>query len=1206
MLITTLPANGTLKLNGVNVSAGDYILATDISGGKLTFVPAANFNSPNATTTVSPALAIVDFKTISSTLIISGATGSISDLNLALNINHTFVSDLVIKLTAPDGTEQTLFIYGGGSANNLKLTLDDEAATSVTGIPNNGITTIPGSYRPFNPLSVFDGRSPNGTWTLKVSDNFRLDMGTLNSWSLITATDPSFTFQVEDTGSSANGGITLDQSPNMMTINIVPVNDAPILTATAGNPFVTENASTGRPTSVDPVKLLNSGANASDIDLATTATLNNAIFGAGSITVGFTDAYVAGDVLFVNGTLPSGVTTTGGTASALTINLGTTTTVAQVNSILEAISYKSTSDNPTVNDTDNSRSYNIVINDGNNRQGGTTPNAGGPTALSSNIINGNLTITPTNDAPVVDSNGVGAGINNAVTWTEGADVAHTPVVTAPGATVSDVDNTNITQLVIVVGGVSNGNNEVFTIGGVDFPLATVATNRVVGSFLVSYNGTNTFTIAPNGASFALAASFQTLIRGITYNNTTDNPTPGNRIINFTVTDTGYDNGALIGGELDSNTSTATIAVIPVNDKPRITELTPVTYRENAINAAAALIDGNITLTDADSADYNGGTLTVSGLVAGQDTVSLPGAAAALTGNVQINGGNVEYYNGGSWVIIGTPSGGVGANFVVTFNANATTAIVERVMENLTFANSSDNPALTRTLRLTVDDGDTDGTLQNNGDLVATIALDNDAPVMTATTLGGTYAEQNATALQFVSGIINVSDPDSLANFFTGGIGSLTVDLDSYVAGDTLSVLNQGNAAGQIGVAGTAISYGGIAFATASGGNGAPLVITFGSSTATPAAIQGLLSQLGFSNTTSNDPTVNNIDPDRVFTVTLDDGGNIKDGGPTTALTAQLTGTINLTALNDVPVIIPAGTGSYMENAGATVVDNAVTVTDADDAQIAGGLISITGNFLAGDVLAVTNMGNITGSYDSNTGVLTLSGTDSLGNYQTVLRSLSYLNSTDDPTSNATRINRTLTYNLTDTNSDAMGAATGTATKIINVTPQTDAPVLGGASNTRSYTEDDAIGIALEPALTLSDVDDTRMANAKVTFSAGFTAGDILTASTAGTSIIATYTPATGVLSLIGADTTAHYLQVLQSVKFYSTSNDPTAISASRTVTWHTNDANSDLAGTGASNNVTTTINVTALNDAPVAVADTGTTAENVTLTVAAASGVLEQ
>src|SRR5207253_9159230 len=34
-------------------------------------------------------------------------------------------------------------------------------------------------------------------------------------------------FQVQDNGGTANGGVDLDQSPNTMTINVTSVNDAP-------------------------------------------------------------------------------------------------------------------------------------------------------------------------------------------------------------------------------------------------------------------------------------------------------------------------------------------------------------------------------------------------------------------------------------------------------------------------------------------------------------------------------------------------------------------------------------------------------------------------------------------------------------------------------------------------------------------------------------------------------------------------------------------------------------------------------------------------------------------------------------------------------------------------------------------------------------------------------------------------------------------
>ncbi len=42
--ITTLPAAGTLKLDGVAVTAGQFVAAADIAAGKLKFSPAANAN----------------------------------------------------------------------------------------------------------------------------------------------------------------------------------------------------------------------------------------------------------------------------------------------------------------------------------------------------------------------------------------------------------------------------------------------------------------------------------------------------------------------------------------------------------------------------------------------------------------------------------------------------------------------------------------------------------------------------------------------------------------------------------------------------------------------------------------------------------------------------------------------------------------------------------------------------------------------------------------------------------------------------------------------------------------------------------------------------------------------------------------------------------------------------------------------------------
>ena len=91
-------------------------------------------------------------------------------------------------------------------------------------------------------------------------------------------------------------------------------------------------------------------------------------------------------------------------------------------------------------------------------------------------------------------------------------------------------------------------------------------------------------------------------------------------------------------------------------------------------------------------------------------------------------------------------------------------------------------------------------------------------------------------------------------------------------------------------------------------------------------------------------------------------------------------------------------------------------------------------------------------------------------------------------------------------------------------------------------------------------------------------GDVLAATTAGTSITASYNAASGVLTLTGNDTLAHYQQVLDSVTYVSTSDNPTnfGTDTSRTISWVVND--------GTLNNSTiqtTTLSIVAADDAPV-------------------------
>ncbi|MBX3396155.1 MAG: proprotein convertase P-domain-containing protein [Phycisphaerae bacterium] len=102
----------------------------------------------------------------------------IGDVNLFLDITHTFLADLDIDLSH-DGVTVRVMQDQCGANDNMQITFDDEGSAIVCASPTVG------TYQPFSPLSAFDGQSATGVWTLNVFDDAGADQGTLVSWSLI-------------------------------------------------------------------------------------------------------------------------------------------------------------------------------------------------------------------------------------------------------------------------------------------------------------------------------------------------------------------------------------------------------------------------------------------------------------------------------------------------------------------------------------------------------------------------------------------------------------------------------------------------------------------------------------------------------------------------------------------------------------------------------------------------------------------------------------------------------------------------------------------------------------------------------------------------------------------------------------------------------------------------------------------------------------
>jgi subtilisin-like proprotein convertase family protein len=113
---------------------------------------------------------------------------TLSDVNVTVRLNHTFVGDLKIDLVHPDNTVVNLVNRRGGSGINFgsgpndcsgtPTGFDDQAAPLISAITSGG-APYASTFKPEGSLATLNGKPSNGTWKLRVSDNASLDAGTV-------------------------------------------------------------------------------------------------------------------------------------------------------------------------------------------------------------------------------------------------------------------------------------------------------------------------------------------------------------------------------------------------------------------------------------------------------------------------------------------------------------------------------------------------------------------------------------------------------------------------------------------------------------------------------------------------------------------------------------------------------------------------------------------------------------------------------------------------------------------------------------------------------------------------------------------------------------------------------------------------------------------------------------------------------------------
>ncbi len=124
--------------------------------------------------------------------IVVSAPGAVSNLKVTLRGNHTWVGDLLIRLSK-DGVATPVRLIdrpgvpasGNGCSNNdFNVTLDDSAATAAEDQCSATPPAIGGIQRPADALAGFNGAPISGTWTLYAQDLAGQDIGQVTEWCL--------------------------------------------------------------------------------------------------------------------------------------------------------------------------------------------------------------------------------------------------------------------------------------------------------------------------------------------------------------------------------------------------------------------------------------------------------------------------------------------------------------------------------------------------------------------------------------------------------------------------------------------------------------------------------------------------------------------------------------------------------------------------------------------------------------------------------------------------------------------------------------------------------------------------------------------------------------------------------------------------------------------------------------------------------------
>ena len=1020
------------------------------------------------TATHTAAVAIPDNGQVVSTLTVTNLTGTLTDLNVNLSIDHTRNSDLSVTLVSPKGTRVLLFNNVGGMTQNFtNTTLNDQANLSI----NSGSGPFTGSYSPQGLLSILNGEDPNGVWKLEVRDNLVGQTGKLQSWSIAATTTLGSSVTDASTTAIPDAG----QVFSTLTVNSVvgPITDL----------NVNLSISHTRNSDLDVFLVSPNGTRVelfTDVGGQSQNFVNTTLDDQANFTINLASSPFIGSfspegfLSALNGENPNGVWTlevyddTAGSTGTL-LNWSITVTTAEGSAVTDANGH-----------------YVLAVPVGGTFNVREVPQAGWvqsfPAPTAGNPFPAQQVTVPFGGI-VQDVDFYNQFILPIITLPNGPTIYtenEPPVSIDIGARVTDANSASFANGTVTVTLINNATlDDRLSIRSVGFGAGQIGMSGNQVYYQANLLGTFAGGVGANPLVVTLSANatpaaVQALLRVVQFEAVGDDPSPLTRTVQIIVTD-GID-GA-------STPATKQIIVIPVNDAPVVTlSNSTLDYPENG---EAQPVDIFANVTDPDSSDFGGGYLRVrvSGNEGGatqttQRTFVSNNAPVPLNYNLNPTNPTIQ-----SPLIVSGADGtlsdvNVTVNITHTNNPELTAYLISpngtrvKLFSNV---GTSLFPGSSRNFTNTTFD-----------DQASTQILSQFA---TAPFTGSFQPEKELSPLngQNPNGTWNLELTDALGTLIADGTGSLvtwslTLTMTEVSVNEKLAILNQGQGPGTIGLVGNRVTYGGTVIGNYSGGVGtSPLLVAFNAN-ATQAAVRSLMQNVTLE--VLGDTPILGL---RQVEFIVNDG----DGSSSLPLERL----VNVVAVNDPPVLtLPSGQSLYMESGLPIVLDTFAILTDIDSADFEGGVLTVDlgttakatdrlGIRSASQAVGAVNIFGATVRYGTTAIGTMAGGTNGIpltvnfnssatpAAVQAVVRAITFQAAGSNPNT-AVRI---ATFQVTDGD----GGASALISKVITVQQINDPPVLNLTTTTNppdtapvSQVRYNANGlpIVLDPQATVTDPD----------------------------------------------------------------------------------------------------------------------------------------